>query len=198
MSVVPAARDLTALALSKLPAVFRNKTNWTALLTIFAAPFQEVYDALLQLQDERDLENSVGDQLDVLGAILNKRRMGADDDTYRIRLGAQIRLIKSSGTQPELLDLLDALLDGSYLFTPYYPASFVIEAVPALTASQASEFGAIIQAGKVAGVRGFLVYSLANDDATFQCASGDSSETDTATGFADDAQTTGGALADVA
>jgi hypothetical protein len=198
MSVIPAERDLTALALSKLPAVFRNKTNWTKILTIFAAPFQEVYDALLQLQDERDLDNSVGEQLDILGAILNKRRLGADDDTYRIRLRAQIRLIKSSGTQPELLELLDTLLDGSYLFTPYYPASFVIEAVPALTASQASEFGAIIQAGKAAGVRGFLVYSLEDDDATFQLASGDAFETDADTGLSNDAQTTGGALADVA
>lgn len=198
MSVIPAARDLTALALSKLPAVFKNKTNWTALITIFAAPFQEVYDALLQLQDERDLDNAVGDQLDILGGVLNKLRAGADDDTYRIRLRAHIRLLKSSGTQPELLDLLDTLLAGSYLFTPYYPASFVIEAVPALTASQASEFGAIIQAGKAAGVRGFLVYSLEDDDETFQFASGDASETDTATGFADDAQTTGGAIADVA
>ncbi len=199
MSKVPPRLDMLAYAKRLIPMQFRNRTNWTKLLIVITKPFQEIEDAFQDLLTLRYLSSAQGAQLDILGELVGLKRKGFDDASYLIRLRAQVLLLRSSGTQPQILRILRAVISSpTYRYAPYYPASFVIEALGPVTAAEATELGALVKAAKAAGVQGDLNYSLRARSATFGFASGATPETNPSRGFSNLTRTTGGKMAGVA
>lgn len=88
---------------------FRDKPKIEALLRAFLDGMQDLENAIYQVLTERWIDTAVGAQLDELGGILDLPRTGWGDETYRIMLRAQVRVLRSSGTWPDLLGILDVI-----------------------------------------------------------------------------------------
>jgi hypothetical protein len=103
--------DVADRAVELLPSQFRDKPKLEAFIRMMVAPDQRSEDGLWQLLTERGLEDAVGVQLDVAGAIVGERRQGKIDADYRRYIFAAIRANKSCGTGEEIITITDLILD---------------------------------------------------------------------------------------
>lgn len=90
--------DHTELATSTMPPLWRDKPNATGLIEAIADSFQPIEDIFKQLKEERDLYTAIGEQLDVLGILLEEPREGRLDPAYRTALLAKASAKGASGT----------------------------------------------------------------------------------------------------
>jgi hypothetical protein len=176
---------------------YKDKPNLAGMLTAYLNQVQELEDVFFDiLAIFTDIDSQVGEQLDLIGRIVGQDREGRTDDVYLLWIKARIKVNKSSGIVDELLEILALVApNNTREYTPYYPASFTIRLVGALL-EDAEQIAKLLGEAVGAGINGQLIYSLAADSDTFQFASGDTIETSTTQGFANDAGTTGGQFAD--
>lgn len=125
--------------LALLVQALRGKPVIEALLSTWLDQAQEVEDALWSLYG-LGIDNSSDAALDQLGVVLGHQRPdGLSDSLYRRVLHAVVIALRSSGTGPDLLAAMHALV-GSWDFTleEVYPATVLLEPtdapdVPTLT-----------------------------------------------------------------
>ncbi len=115
--------DQAARARALLLEQFKGKENFTKLVNVLVAPFQEIEDVAWDLGTLCDLDNSFGVQLDRLGDIFNVSRAGRNDDQFRLAIQIRIFERSTSGTPDELMTVLKALTGGALVhYWPVYPA----------------------------------------------------------------------------
>ena len=173
---------------------FRRSTI-EAILSPWLVQVQELESAVWDCY-ALGIDNSAGDALDQIGALLRLARpAGLSDSAYRTALRAVVLTLKSSGSGPEILAVMRALV-GSYAFTmtQAFPASLVIE--PDAPLSIPAEVAlSILSRGASGGVRLQVIDVPDADLFTF------SSETEVSEtgdmGFSDTSGTPGGALVGV-
>jgi len=109
-------------ALALLASQFRDRkingdlTNLQKLIRAIVTPIQELQDVNFELETERWLISSVGQQLDEIGIILGlQRNLDESDSDYRERLQFQIFINTSSGTPEEIIRILKTLTDATYV-----------------------------------------------------------------------------------
>lgn len=105
----------------ELPLIFgelddANENNIRKLLRVWLSGVQGLEYALQQLYTERNIDNAIGAQLDVLGVIVGQPRNGLIDDTYRRHIRARISANRSKGTLKDLLTVADLVVfdDNAY------------------------------------------------------------------------------------
>jgi hypothetical protein len=116
-------------ALARLITQFRDSGNIRALITAFVTPIQELEDATATLNTDRLLATALGIQLDLIGTIVGLARTAGDsDDTYRMKLYAQIKVNTSEG-QPEQVIQTYQLFTNALLVLLFedYPGEIMIE-----------------------------------------------------------------------
>jgi hypothetical protein len=153
--VLTQEEDHAAAAVAKLPEQYRDKPLMLALTQVFTGRFQAVEDAFWQLYLERNLDDAVGAQLDLLGRIVKQPRVSTDDEVYRKQIRARILINRSSGTAPELLEIFALVVpeDAVVKFEPHFPAGFVIYVrESAITPEEAQLFLGFLRAAKAGGV----------------------------------------------
>lgn len=121
-----------------LPRQFRTKEVIAALLRSWLTQAQGLEDTLWILAT-RNLDNSEGDALDQIGALLAFPRGELDDVSYRAVLRAIIVARKSSATGEDLHDVTRLLLGeieytarngyASWLIEPHEPLPFSARAI---------------------------------------------------------------------
>lgn len=123
-----------AEALAALLEQFIGKTNIEEMLSSYVQEVQELENVLYSLFDEKLLDTAVGAQLDLLGRIVQEPRRSSDDEVYRKLIRGRIAANRSSGTIPELLNLLTIIseIDDEYILREYFPASLTVEAQQAI------------------------------------------------------------------
>ena len=159
--------DREALAESLLIDVFRNKEDFVKLLSSYVEATQELENVLFDLFQGFNLSTAVGDQLDASGQIVGEERQGTTDERYRLRIRVRVLLNLTSGTPNQIIHIVNMILDGTdatSTYTPYYPASFLINLVGAVTEVQAEEAGAAVL--EAAQQPGSLAAILSPDDGT--------------------------------
>lgn len=172
--MTPAEVDHAAAALARLAQEYRGKENFEALLNVFNTHTQGLEQALQDLLLNRSLDTAEGAQLDTIGSVIAYPRDTSDDATYRLRLRAKIKTIRSSGTVPQLLEIVELLYPTQHFtLTRYAPAGFVIKAGgtgddPGTPASLAQIMIFFIRQARAAGARGILEYNTAGDADTFR------------------------------
>lgn len=87
-------------------AQFDEKTVLKAVTEVVADEVQEIHDALYQLLTEKNIDNAVGAQLDVIGRIIGRTRGGYGDVDYRSLLKLQIGINVSTGAPSALVPLI--------------------------------------------------------------------------------------------
>jgi hypothetical protein len=185
-------------ALELLLEQFKGSPKLAGLLRAYIGQVQNLEDLLHTLLSERTLETAVGEQLDVLGRIVNQSRGSLDDDGYRVWLRARIALNRSSGTPEDVMGLMTRILPGQTMtLLESFPAAFILTLVEPVTPIEATQALALIDLVKPIGVQSILIYTVDDGSTTFQFASGDTEEVDADAGFAPDDQSVGGSFTDV-
>ena len=182
--------------LKHLAYQFQDLPNFEAILIAWLNRIQEIEDVLWELIDERTIDAAVGVQLDGIGAIVGEPRLGKTDDKYRLFIKARRLVNLSSGTVPELIEILGLLTENTIEYRVEYPAGFslIVADILALPESVAL----ILSDAVVAGVAVHLNYADVLDTAAFTFATGDAVEASATLGWADDTPVTaGGFWADV-
>lgn len=150
---------------------------------------QELENAIWQVLTERWLDTAVGAQLDVIGRIVNMPRRGWLDDVYRRLLGAQILVLGSTGTWPDLVAILGALGATLALVTIAEPGTAAIRIVlgePFTTDITPADIFRLLVAAKPAAVRLTLLFPTADVDTSFTLgSSADAPELDALRGLGD-------------
>ena len=136
----------------------RGKTHAEALFGIFDTRRDGVLTALAQVAANSVIDDSAGQQLDDLGALLGRERGALDDADYRVWLRAQILLNRSSGTVEQVIQILQTVTGGTVAIADEWPAGFTATlGVTALTEAQAvALYGIVLGKARAAGIRGLL------------------------------------------
>lgn len=89
---------------------YLRKPRIVAMLrALVGAGVQDLHDIAYRMLVSRWIDTALGAQLDRLGWIVAMPRSGWPDETYRRILRAQILTLRSDGTTPHLLKILEAL-----------------------------------------------------------------------------------------
>ncbi len=178
---------------SLLLAQFRRPLIEALVCALSSGP-QDVENATWQVLTERWLDDGLGVQLDRIGELLGLPRAGWDDDTYRALLRAQVLVLRSSGTWPDLFGVLAVVGVDLALVThaEHYPAAILIVLGEPLADLTGADLFGLLERARAAAIR--LVLELPTVDVTeaFTWADADVDQADTLRGWADDTSTLGG------
>lgn len=157
--------------LARLLYQYKDKPNITKVITVLAARYQGLEDALWQLATLRSIELGEGEQLNVIGRIIGQTREdSANDAEYRLRLKARMRANQSSGTPEDILAVFAALLGGysNLELTPYYPAGLLLRIDDtAITEALANLYADFLFDSKLGAVAAWLHTSPTDNENTF-------------------------------
>jgi hypothetical protein len=103
--------------LARVAQQYKSDEGFAAILTAVGTQVQEIEDAFYQVHIGYRLEDAEGDQLDVLGKIVNQPRDGATDEEYLPRIRARIKALLSSGSVDDLYAVLAALFNTTAVGT---------------------------------------------------------------------------------
>lgn len=172
---------------------YRGLPNMVGYITPFLEQIQELETVAWQLMLLKDLQEAVGDQLDLIGRIVDREREARDDDTYRLWLRAQILINRSSGTPEEMMTLARLVTRADLNevnLLDWYPARFAVYASVPMTDEDAATLLELLLLAKSGGVAVFLEY--ATEEISFVFDGGDGA------GFGDSTDpSVGGAFASV-
>lgn len=115
--------DHVARGLDRLPIQFRDSPYLNELLKIYLEEFQEIEDCLIDIVNQRDVDQAVGFQLDVIGEHVALLREGRDDTQYRQAIKIQKIINASQGQFETVLQLWRTLLGSpTATLTEEFPA----------------------------------------------------------------------------
>lgn len=114
--------------------------------------FQDVENAAWEVATLRYLDPAEGVQLDTLGALLGAPRGNLDDAAYKVRLRAQIVILRAEGVPPELGQLLTLCCPLPYEFVEHQAATLEV-VLSGVVAFDVPTLWTILMEAKAAGVR---------------------------------------------
>lgn len=163
-------------AVARLLYQYRGKQKLEDLVRIFCAgDVQELEDAAFGLLAALVVATSSGATLDRLGAIVGQAREGRTDSVFKVWILARVKLNKSSGTIPELLEIFQAVgpAGARFVYTPAYPAGFELTiADVATTAADAEQLRRLLGLATAGGVGSWLKWSAVVPSETFSFSGG--------------------------
>lgn len=166
--------DHAERARARLVTQFRSTVSHGALLDVLSRQVQEVEDMLYSLLSTTVIDSSAGVQLDRLGKVLKVPRNAHTDAQFRAYLKAQILVNRSSGTVPEILEILRVVLaayDANVVeWTSYRPAAFIVRVVGAIGAAEPAVLADLVRQARDGGVLAFLTWCVAADAESFRFA----------------------------
>jgi hypothetical protein len=151
--------DFERLINSRLLMFIRGDTIFPELIHMFSTRVGGNMLAVEQIVAGLDLGTAEGDALDRLGGVLQVRRAGMSDSTYRKVLQIQIRLIlTTNGSAETILEIARMWVGQPPLsFTESYPAQFRIECFSSY--EEAPVLIGLLTRAKVGGVGGTVLIS---------------------------------------
>lgn len=183
--------DHCAAGLELLLGQFIGKPRLRALACGLLDGVQDVEGAIWQLFTERWIDTGVGAQLDAIGTVLDFPRGGRLDETYRAFLRARVLVLRSDGSWPALLAILEgiglALASASVTYEADHPAAFIARVRDTLPEEvTGADVFQMLEAARLAGVRLTLVAPVTIIERTLRfCDADDSPVTDTGRGLGD-------------
>lgn len=155
-----------------------QKTRILQFLGALVEPVQRFEDTAWQVFTERSIlnPNTVGAQLDQIGAKVGQPRLGMADADYRRILAARISANRSDGLIEDLITITRAVVDDEDVtieIEQQFPAAVVVRlGGAAVTTDVALILIGILRKAVAAGVRCFLEYLTAAPSASFSFAGG--------------------------
>lgn len=107
---------------------FFKGSNVEDLLKTISSQLEELENMWFQLLDERNIDDAVGWQLDIIGKILNLPRLGRDDVSYRNLLKLKAKINSSYGDPEILIETVKLLYNADdVIYVPNYPAGVIVQ-----------------------------------------------------------------------
>ena len=144
---------IAATMVDRLLMFVRQGPRFSALIASLAGQSDRIRDVITQITEAFGLEDAVGEQLDRLGAILQRPRLGATDARYRALLRIQVELILSSTASTRTLLEVIRLFTGheATSYQEIHPMRIVVGAqVPPADVTQLLQLLHAAKAGAVA------------------------------------------------
>lgn len=175
---------------------YQEKPRIAAWVASLARQTQEAEDMLWQVVRRYVIdENTPSDLLEKLGAIVVEPRDDRPLDVYRLHILAKIRINWSQGNPNDIIAVLRIVEPTAFKYIEHYPMAEEAEYVaPPVAAPQV--LADIMAKARMSGTSTAVVAAEFADDLCFMFTLDDESESATQ-GFADDAETVGGVLANV-
>jgi len=147
--------------LAQLLTQFQGKPVFAALVRSYLNRIQELENAVWEVILIRGIDASEGVNLDNIGKIVGRPRLGLSDTDYRVALKCQILINRSSGGPDDLINITTLSVSPGQVFTyqEAYPATVLItvEGIAAFNISVL--FDNLFQA-KAGGVRLLIILSM--------------------------------------
>lgn len=179
--------DHTDQGLSKFLEQFKDQAMLNALAASYLNRIQELENCLWEVILIRGIEASEGVNLDAIGSIVGRARLGLTDSDYRVALRAQVRINRSCGTPEDMIAVTALSITAGQLFTyeEAFPATIVIEILGQSIFNMLVLLDNLLRT-KAGGVRLLLEYSLNPVANNFTFSDDDTTVTDPDKGFGDD------------
>lgn len=190
--------DHARRGLAKFLEQFKDKAKLNAFARSYLDRIQEAEDALWEILTIRGIDASSGIGLDMIGNLVKRKRLGLEDDDYKIALKAQIRINRSSGTPEDLITVtgLSVPAGQDFSYDESYPAGVVIEILEEAAFNVNMLLDNLIRT-KAGGIR-LLLYYWPFAGPAFTFSEDDTDTADPDHGFGDDEdESIGGYLIDV-
>lgn len=144
--------------ISRLIEQYKDKPYIEALLTSWLGQVQDLENALFEVLQERNIDDSVGVQLDVLGDVVGQFRNSDDDEIFRTSIRVRILINNSEGTPEDIIRVVTAILaDGEdWELCEEPPAQFRVRVLDQLTSTSYQLLYTLTNLAKPAGVRFLL------------------------------------------
>lgn len=197
-------RDAVSIGLARLLEQFKPADRVRALVGVPLAVVSDIEQTIYDLLTKRLLDGE-GEQLDVLGEhVFDVARDGRTDAAYRVAIKAWIRARRSSGTIPQLYEVVEALSPYAAVIIDNLaqdPAGLEVRFTsppippePATADDITTEWlTALLAEAKAGGVKVWLHWWPDASEALFTFGNLDG-DSNAATGFANDDEDQGGAL----
>lgn len=183
--------DHVGTGLALLTEQFKGLPIIRDILTTWLAQAQDIEDSFWDVLSVQ-LADATGDALDQYGEFLGYPQGSLSDADYRIVLGALAIAIRSSGTVPDLVDVIEAVRGAvAVTLAEYQVATVKVEPAAALALGSALLLE-VLRRAKLGGVRLLVVDVPAGD--TFAFSATRRTVIDTARGLSDATAATGGHL----
>jgi hypothetical protein len=141
-----------------LTSMFRDRKVVAGLLAAYLKQAQLLEDAIWQVIDGRTLEDAIGNQLTIIGALVGEKRKGRSDTDYREAIRLRILINRSTGKVSELIYIIFVAARGAeWKYWEGYPAGFTV-LFGGTTAGFAALKDAVLEA-KPAGVGKGLMFT---------------------------------------
>lgn len=139
-----------------------------AFVSALLMEVQELSDALYDLWLAHQIGSAHGARLDAWGAVVGAARDGRGDDAYRVRIQAQLLLMRGSGTVPELIHIFQVLAPAPRRvdYVSRWPAGQELHIRGAIS-NEGADLANILQEAKAAGVKSTLHWLAADPADSF-------------------------------
>jgi hypothetical protein len=175
-----------------------GKPRMAALLCALLEGVQDAEDGIWSVLVGRNLDYAVGLQLDGIGEIVDLARAGWLDETYRALLRAQILVLRSEGTWPDLYKVLTAMGQSAERFEEHFPAAISIVVDAPTSAPSAMDVFRFLERTRAAAVRLQFEFPTVDADESFTYSATSSPVASSTLGYGDSvAGATGGYYAGV-
>tara|TARA_R110000868_G_scaffold317563_1_gene578398 strand:+ start:944 stop:1693 length:750 start_codon:yes stop_codon:yes gene_type:complete len=112
---------------NKIPQQFRESENFNKILQVFTTECDELLKVFEDLKIAFLINSAVGDQLDIIGAIVVIARDGRADEQYREAIKFKIFLNTSNGRVEEIILILKTITEATKIvYSDHPPASYTI------------------------------------------------------------------------
>lgn len=165
-----------------LLAQFKEKANIEGFLRALMVPVQELEGIFFEIELELRLDNSVGEQLDMIGRIVQRVRGGLDDDAYRTAIRARIRSNRSNGTPDDILEVLRLMVQTNDIEYNEYPTGIVLRVRDVMGENPEAVVEEVRRA-RPGAVKQTLEYQTFDEADTFTFADADVAQADNLRGF---------------
>lgn len=102
----PTAPVASTAWIERLLKQWREGPNLRALCSVLGTRYDEFRTAAVAVLDGFDLDTAVGEQLDMIGAVVDLPRLGDDDTRYRLALRVWALAMASHGWADEILTIV--------------------------------------------------------------------------------------------
>lgn len=132
---------------------FRRPRN-SEYLRVVCGQGQAIEDVLWQLNTAFDVDNALGDQLNLLGKIVGELRGGRDDEDFRAAVRTRILVNSSNGRIEDLIAIILSLTPDatSIRITELWPAKLRIEVYDDFAGASPPTVARLLRQAKPAGV----------------------------------------------
>lgn len=152
--------DAVRTAVQRLWKQIDTTVTWNDLAEVLGQAFRDADAQLGSIKSQHPVSSATGVQLDAIGALVDLRRNGLDDEDYRTAIKVEVQTLVSSGTIPQILNAVATIInDGRQIkYTELYPATFVVD-VESLTTAELDLLLALLCDMPQGGVAALLAVS---------------------------------------